>query len=88
MTTNDTPISWMTLKKGTDVYATDATKVGDVGEIVADTQKDIFSGITLDGGIFGSARFVPAELIDRMTADAVHLTISAAEAEKLEDYDG
>ena len=87
MTADGTPISWMTLKKGTDVLSNDSTKVGDVGEVIADTQKDIFSGITLGGGLFGTARFVPADLIDTMTADAVHLTISAQEAENLEGYE-
>lgn len=87
MADDNAPISWMTLKKGTDVYSNDSTKVGEVGDIVADRQKDIFSGITLSGGLFGTPRFVAAELIERMTADSVHLSISAGEAEKLEDYE-
>ena len=88
MTNDSAPISWMTLAKGTDVYSSDDTKVGEVGEVIADREKDIFSGITLHGGLFGAARFVAADLIDRMTADAVHLSLSAQEAEKLEDYEG
>ena len=87
MADEQAPISWMTLEKGTDVYSSDSTKVGEVGEVVADRQKDIFSGITLGGGLFGTPRFVAADLIDRMTGNAVHLTIPAADAEKLEDYE-
>lgn len=87
MTEADAQISWMTLRPGTDVYASDETKVGEVGEIVADDQKDIFSGITLSGGLFGTPRFVAADKIERMTSNAVHLSIPASEVEKLGDYE-
>lgn len=87
MTDDDAPISWVTLGKGTDVYSNDDRKVGEVGKVVADRQKDIFSGITLDAGLFGTPRFVAADLIDRMTSTAVHLTVSAEEAENLEEYE-
>lgn len=78
----------MTLAKGTDVYSADDTKVGEVGDVIADREKDIFSGITLQGGLFGTPRFVAADRIGRMTAEGVHLTLSAQEAETLEDYEG
>lgn len=81
------PISWMTLEKGTSVVASDGSEVGEVGEVVADRQKDIFSGITLSGGLFGTDRFVPADLIGTMTADEVQLTIDQKQAEALEAYE-
>ncbi|HJR44071.1 MAG TPA: DUF2171 domain-containing protein [Actinomycetota bacterium] len=88
MTNDERPISWMTLEKGTSVVASDGTTVGEVGEVVADRQKDIFSGITLSGGIFGQDRFVPAELIDTMTTAKVHLLVDPKQAEQLEAYEG
>lgn len=88
MTNVEPAISWMTLSKGTSVVASDGSEVGEVGEVVADRQKDIFSGITISGGLFGTDRFVPADLIDTMTADKVHLTLDPKQAEALEAYEG
>lgn len=88
MADDDAPISWMTLAKGTDVYSSDEQKVGEVGDVVADRQKDIFSGVTLSGGLFGSPRFVAADLIQEITENAVRLSISSEEADELGDYEG
>ena len=88
MTNPEPPISWMTLSKGTSVLASDGSEVGEVGEVVADRQKDIFSGITIRSGLFGTDRFVPADLIDTMTAEGVRLTVDAQQAEALEAYEG
>lgn len=87
MTDQNAPISWVTLEKGAPVFASNAERVGVVGEVVADRQKDIFSGITLSGGLFGTERFVPAELIAEMRTDGVHLSIEEARIEALEPYE-
>ena len=85
----DEQISWMTLDKGVSIVTSDGTELGKVDEVVADRQKDIFSGLTFSGGIFSDDRFVPADLIDQMTTEQVTLTISAAEAEeKIQAYSG
>ena len=85
----DQQISWMTLEKGTRIVSSDDEELGRVGEVVADRQKDIFSGLTIRSGLLGQDRFVPADLIDRMTADEVRLSVSAGDAEtKLEDHEG
>jgi hypothetical protein len=59
-----------------------------VGEVIADEQKDIFSGVTLDTGLLSEPRFVPAEVIEEMTGDVVRLVITAEHAEGLEPYEG
>jgi uncharacterized protein YrrD len=74
-------ISWVTLPKGAPVYASDGNEMGKVAEVIADRQKDIFSGVTLRGGLFDHDRFVPAELIERMTPAGVHLRVSSGDAE-------
>ena len=82
-------ISWMALEKGTRIVSSDDEELGRVAEIVADRQKDIFSGLTFRSGLLGRDRFVPADLIDRMTSDEVRLAVSAdAAEEKLEDHEG
>ena len=86
---SEEPISWMTLGSGTRIAAADGTELGRVHEVIADRQKDIFSGITFRDVLLGSDRFIPAELIGDMTADEVRLTVGSDDAqEKIEPYEG
>ena len=88
MAERSTPTSWMSLKKGTSVLAADGSELGRVTEVVADRQKDIFSGIAFRHGVLGTDRFAPANVVGTLTDDAVHLTITAGEAEEaLEAYE-
>jgi uncharacterized protein YrrD len=81
------PISWLALEKGTPVVAAGGEEVGKVREVIADEQKDIFSGVTIDTGLLSEPRFVPAEVIEEMTDDVVKLVITAERAGKLEAYE-
>ncbi len=87
MTANDAPISWMTLEGGTVVLSSEGEEVGSVHEVIADRQKDIFSGITIDSGLLAGKRFAPADVIESISTEGVRLTISAAQAEELDDYE-
>lgn len=82
--TDERPISWMALADGTPVIASDGSEVGKVTEVVADRDKDIFSGVNFKHGIFGSEHFAPADTISEITAEEVRLSLSAAEAQALE----
>ena len=82
MTRDEAPISWTALKGGTAVHSSDGKELGKVADVVADEQKDIFSGIVLKPGWFKEARFVPAEMIGEITPRAVRLTVSAGEAQE------
>ena len=81
-------IAWMALSSGTPIVTADGTELGRVHEVIADRQKDIFSGVTFRDGVLGKDQFVPAALVDRLTSEQVLLTASAAEAkEKIEPYE-
>jgi uncharacterized protein YrrD len=82
MTERETPIAWSVLPKGTPVYSSDGAELGKVAGVIADEQKDIFSGISLNPGLFKDERFVPADLIEEMTGEAVRLSISSHEADR------
>lgn len=87
MTTD--PISYMTLPKGARIVASDGAEVGRVSDVISDDEKDIFSGITFKDGVLGQERFIPAELVGRMTTEEVTLTVTAQGAEeKIEPYEG
>jgi uncharacterized protein YrrD len=83
---SDTPIAWLALEEGTPIVASDGEEVGRVATVVADEQKDIFSGVTFKPGLLDGQRFVPADSIDRLTESAVHLKITAEQAAELEPY--
>jgi sporulation protein YlmC with PRC-barrel domain len=88
MTDHQAPVSWMTLEHGSAVYSSDGQELGGVGEVVADREKDIFSGVTIDGGLLGTDRFAPAAIIADISAEGVRLSIDAGEAEHLEAFEG
>lgn len=78
----------MTLQKGTSVVSSDGEELGSVNEVIADRQKDIFSGLTISPGLLSTSRFAPAAVVEDISAAAVRLSITAAEAGELEDYEG
>ena len=78
----------MALEKGTPVRSADGEELGRIAEVVADRQKDIFSGIAFASGLFDSDRFVPADQIDRITTEAVVLTVASDDKESFEAYEG
>jgi uncharacterized protein YrrD len=86
--TEDKPISWLALETGTPIVSSDGEQIGKVSDVVADRQKDIFSGITFKPGLLDTPVFVPADNIGDLTDNEVTLTISAADAEGLEPYSG
>lgn len=84
---DETPIAWLALEPGTSILTSDGEQVGKVDEVIADREKDIFSGITFKPGWLDAAVFVPAEKIESLTEGSVRLSLTASEAEQLEAYE-
>lgn len=84
---DDRPIAWLALEAGTPIVSSDGEQVGKVSEVIADREKDIFSGITFKPGLLDSAVFLPADKIGELTGSEVQITLSAAEVEQLDVYD-
>ena len=80
------PVSWLMIRPGWKVLASDGSEVGEVDEIAGDDTEDIFDGLAIATSAFGKPRYVPAEQVGRITDGVVHLTLSAAEAEQLGEY--
>jgi uncharacterized protein YrrD len=76
------PIAWTVLAKGMSIYASDGEELGKVADVVADLQRDIFSGLLLREGLLDSPRFVPADLIGEITTEGVTLSIRSADAKQ------
>jgi len=75
-------IAWLALEKGTPVIDATGAEIGKVSQVVADEQKDIFSGIQWRQGILGDEHYVPADLIDELTEGAVRLRVAGDEAQQ------
>ena len=81
MANEEHAIAWLALEKGTPVIDVTGTEIGKVSDVVADEQKDIFSGIQWRQGVLGDEHFVPADLIEELTSGAVRLRVSGNDAQ-------
>jgi hypothetical protein len=82
------PISYMALPKGARIVGSDGEEVGRVSDVIADDEKDIFSGLTFRHGALGREHFLPADLVDSMTTEEVTLSVTSDVAmEKIEPYE-
>jgi uncharacterized protein YrrD len=83
------PISYLMLEKGARVYSRDGAKLGEVVEVRADTQKDIFDGIVIHRNplLPGGKRLVLADQVDEIFERGVLLAIDAPAAEALPEPD-
>lgn len=83
---DDTEVSWRVIEPGTLVLASDGTPVGHVTHVLGDPDEDIFDGVGFRHHLWTSPRMAPAAKVARITARAVHLNISAADAERCVPY--
>ena len=85
------PVSWLLIEPGWKVIAADGTEVGRVEEIVGDTEKDIFSGIAISGGmltgLLGKAKFVPSERVRLITEGRIEVDVPADEIDHLDEHE-
>ena len=73
------PASYLTLREGTPVYASDGEGVGRVTHVLAAPEEDIFDGVVIDSEAgSGGHRFVDAPQVAEIHEDGVLLGIDAA----------
>jgi hypothetical protein len=78
------PISYLALEAGTDVLSADGERVGVVEHVLHDEASDIFDGLVIDVSTGpGGHHFVDAPQVAELREDAVVLTVSSAEVERL-----
>ncbi len=87
MSDTGAPIAWLALDTGTPIYTSDNDEIGKVADIIADREKDIFSGLTFRPGLLETTLFIPATAVESMTENAVRLTLTTTEAGALEPYE-
>ncbi len=80
------PVSWLMIKPGWKVLAADGTEVGEVDEVAGDDTEDIFDGLAIATSAFGKPRYVPAEQVGEITDGIVHVSLTPAQVEALDEY--
>lgn len=79
---DDQAISYLALRRGTPVFASDGAQVGTVVRVLDNVREHIFDGIDINTPSTG-VRFVDAPEVGRITASRVELTIDSGEVARL-----
>lgn len=80
------PIAWLVLEPGHKVVDADGNDLGRVDEVLGDTVTDIFDGLAVSTGLLGKPKYVPSEIVGSIDTEAVHLTVSKDEVDRLDEY--
>lgn len=76
-------IHYLAVAPGTPVYSADGIEIGVVREMLDNSREHIFDGVVFKGGD-GGVRFADAPEVKRTAERGVTLTLSAAEASRLD----
>jgi len=85
--TDEQEISWLSVPAKADVIASDGTEVGEVVEVAALPEDDIFHGIVFQRKHGGRNVLAPAADVAKITNRAVYLSVDAAGADQYEDFE-
>jgi hypothetical protein len=81
------PVAWLVIEPGWSVVAADGSEIGKVDEIVGDSGKDIFNGLSVSAGLLGRPKYVPAERVAEIVEGEVRLDLPADALDHLDDHD-
>ncbi len=84
--TNETPVAYTALDKGTPVLAADGSEIGTVEHVLQDSSIDLFDGLAVK--THAGLRFVSADVVGRITTAAVHTTLTDADVAALPEPQG
>jgi len=80
------PVSWLVIERGWKVLAADGTEVGSVDELIGDTGKDIFNGLSVSTGLLKRSRYVPSERVIAILEGVVQLDLAAHQIDGLDAH--
>ena len=84
---NGDPVSWLVIEPGWQVVGPNGEELGKVEEIVGDTGKDIFNGLSITTGVLRRPRYLPAERVRLITDGKVVVDLSEEAMERLEEHE-
>jgi hypothetical protein len=66
------PVSWLVIERGWKVVGANDGELGTVDELIGDSGKDIFDGISVSSGLFATPRYLPSERVSRIEEGVVY----------------
>ena len=81
------PVSWLLVEHGWKVVAADGAAVGTVQEVIGDTGKDIFNGLSVSPGLLKRPKYVPAESVAEIAEGEVRLGITKDQFDQLAEHE-
>jgi hypothetical protein len=80
------PVSWLMIRPGWKVYASDGTEVGAVDEVAGDDGADIFDGLAIATSALAKPKYVPSESVGPITEGRVELTLTKEQVDGLGEF--
>ena len=80
------PASWLVVEKGWKVVGSDGAELGTVAELIGDTGKDIFNGLSVSPGLLKGNRYVPSEHVTQIFDGRIELDIDADAFAELDEH--
>src|SRR5205085_4449861 len=80
------PVSWLLIRPGWKVLASDGDEVGEVDEVAGDSSRDIFDGVAFATSALGRPRYVPADQVGEISEGVVRLSLARDQVESLGEY--
>ena len=78
------PVSWLLVERGWKVVDSTGDDVGTVDEVLGDTDRDIFSGLSVSSSVLGRSHVVPSEHVAEIVEGCVHLDLDGEGLKRLE----
>lgn len=80
------PVSWLEVRPGWKVTASDGSHVGEVDEVAGDERRDIFDGISIATSALGQPAYARAEDVERIDEGVVQLGLTHEQVARLGPY--
>jgi hypothetical protein len=80
-------VAWLVIEAGWEVVASDGTRVGEVKEVIGDTNADIFDGLSVSTGLLKKPKYVPSERVREIVEGRVTLSVANADFDRFDEYD-
>jgi hypothetical protein len=80
-------VSWMAIHQNARVIDRDGTDIGHVEAVLGDEEDDIFHGLALNLKGWGGHVELPADRIQRITADRIYTDLGPDEGKSLEELE-
>jgi len=69
------PVSWLLIERGWAVVGPDGSEIGKVVDVIGDSGKDIFDGLSVSSGLLGKPRYLAAERVGSIEEGRVHVDV-------------